>query len=394
MTAITLSALGICCALGNNKQQVWQAAVNGSRHGMVWRNDLLSDATPVVVGEVSGNLPSLAAFPAEFHSRNNQLALQALQQMMPQIEQARQRYGQERIAVIIGTSTSGIAEGETALAQYRNSGDFPPSYHYHQQEMQAPARFIARASDVTGPCYAISTACSSSARALMSARSLLLAGIADAVIVGGVDSLCRLTVNGFHALESVAAGFCQPFGLNRDGINIGEGAALFLMEKNTAGIRLMGAAASSDASHMSAPHPEGRGAEQAIISACQQAGISPQQLSYINLHGTATPLNDLMESKVLARIGAAQIPASSTKALTGHTLGAAGAIEAALCWLMLSDYNGNSNIIPHCCDNPPDPALAPVQLATAGMQAPLRYCLSNSFAFGGNNVAVLLGKEI
>jgi len=392
MMPVTLNAMGICCALGNNKQQVWQNAINGSKQGMKWRSDLLADASPVVVGEVTAELPSLHDYPTEFHSRNNQLALLALQQILPQVDVARTRYGADRIAVVIGTSTSGIAEGEIALEYYQSHGHFPASYHYSKQEMQAPARFIAHAAAVNGPCYVISTACSSSARALMSARSLLLAGLADAVIVGGADSLCRLTVNGFHALESVSAGFCQPFGLQRDGINIGEGAALFLMEKTGTGVCLLGAAASSDAHHMSAPHPEGLGAEQAIMQACAQAGIQPEQLSYINLHGTATPLNDLMESKVLHRIGAGTVPASSTKALTGHTLGAAGAIEAALCWLMLSDYNGANNIIPHCLDNPSDPALAPLTLAQHGQQAAIHYCLSNSFAFGGNNVAVLLGK--
>ena len=226
----------------------------------------------------------------------------------------------------------------------------------------------------------------------MSARTLLLADLADAVIVGGVDSLCRLTLNGFHALESTAAGHCQPFSRLRDGINIGEGAALFLLQKDGAGISLYGAGASSDAHHMSAPQPQGEGAMRAIKQALTTAGISAQQLGYINLHGTATPLNDSMESQAMAALGLTDTPASSSKGMTGHTLGAAGAIEAALCWLLLSDYNSGQHLIPHCWDGQADPALPALNLVPAGQQQPVQYCLSNSFAFGGNNVALILGK--
>lgn len=393
MTAMTLSALGICCALGNDKQQVWQNMVTAERQGMIWSHHLLLNGEPVVVGEVSAELPSLEQWPPHFRSRNNQLALLAFRQISPQVTAARLRYGAERIAVIIGSSTSGIAEGEQAIAHYLQQQNMPADYHYTTQEMAAPAEFIARAAEVTGPAYVISTACSSSARALLTARTLLLADLADAVIVGGVDSLCKLTLNGFYALESVSSGFCQPFSKHRDGINIGEGAALFLMERQAGDIQFMGGGAASDAYHMSAPHPEGRGAIDAIQQACRQAGIAPSELDYINLHGTATPLNDMMESKALNTLQLNHIPASSTKALTGHTLGAAGAIEAALCWLALSDYNTAGYLPPHCWDGEPDPQMPSLNWVSTGQQGKLRYCLSNSFAFGGNNVAVILGKN-
>lgn len=394
MTQTTLTALGICCALGNSKQQVWQNAVSASRAGMQWRNDLLQSAEAVVVGQVSGPLPDISAWPAQFHSRNNQLAALAYQQIATEVETLRQQVGSDRIAVIIGSSTSGIAEGEQAMQHYMQQHSFPAGFEYHMQEMVAPADFIAQLAGVSGPCYAISTACSSSARALMSARNLLLADMADAVIVGGVDSLCRLTLNGFKALESVSAGFCQPFSANRDGINIGEGAALFLMQKNQPGIALLGAGASSDAHHMSAPHPQGRGAVAAILQACKNAAISPAQLDYINLHGTATPLNDSMESQALQQLSLTQVAASSSKAMTGHTLGAAGAIEAALCWLTLSPYNNDNFLIPHCWDEQQDPDLPELQLVQPKQQHKVAYCLSNSFAFGGNNVALILGKTL
>ncbi len=392
MTRMILSALGICCALGQSKQQVWQNAIQGSRAGMRWRDDLLPAAEAVVVGEVSAPLPDLSHWPQLYQSRNNQLAALAFQQISAEVAALRQQFGADRIAVVLGTSTSGIAEGERAMRQYMQQQQYPAGYQYQMQEMVAPADFIARLAAVSGPCYVISTACSSSARALMSARNLLRADLADAVIVGGVDSLCQLTLNGFHALESTAAGFCQPFSANRDGINIGEGAALFVLQKQPGGIALLGAGASSDAHHMSAPHPQGRGAAAAITQACADAGITPAQLDYINLHGTATPLNDSMESQALAQLGLTATPASSSKAMTGHTLGAAGAIEAALCWLTLSSYNTGNNLIPHCWDAQPDPELPPLHLVAPQQQRETRYCLSNSFAFGGNNMALILGK--
>ena len=393
MSQTILSALGICCALGNSKQQVWQNAIAGNRDGMQWRSDLLSNGEPLVVGEVRDALPDLSQFPTHYRSRNNQLAALAYQQISADVDTLRQMYGAERIAVIIGSSTSGIAEGELALQHFNQHRQLPEDYQYTTQEMVAPADFIALLANVSGPCYAISTACSSSARALISAQNMLLADLADAVIVGGVDSLCRLTVNGFHALESTSSGFCQPFSANRDGINIGEGAALFVMQKQGAGIFLAGTGASSDAHHMSAPHPQGRGAVAAIQQACSRAGITAGQLDYINLHGTATPLNDSMESSALQQLGLAAVPASSTKSLTGHTLGAAGAVEAALCWLTLSDYNAAKQLIPHCWDGEVDPALPVLEFATAAPQQKIHYCLSNSFAFGGNNAALILGRN-
>lgn len=400
--APVLTALGICCALGASKQQVWQAAVAGSRAGMVWRDDLLLAGQAVVVGAVTEKLPQIDPAFAHLSSRNNELAYCAYLQIAAEVQQAKQQYGTERIAVVLGSSTSGIADGEDALQQRLSSGSWPADYHYQKQEMVAPAQFIAAVAGVSGPAYVISTACSSSARALISARNLLTSGMADAVIVGGVDSLCRMTLQGFAALESVAAGFCQPFAEGRDGINIGEGAALFLMLRQAdvkacgepkQPIELAGAGAAADAYHMSAPHPQGRGAEAAIRQALAQAGISASELGYINLHGTATPLNDAMESTVLQRLGADKVPASSTKSLTGHTLGAAGAIEAALCWLLLSDYNAAFALLPQVRDNPADAALPTLNFVQAGQQQALSLCLSNSFAFGGNNAAVILRRQ-
>ncbi|MFC0446156.1 beta-ketoacyl-ACP synthase [Pseudidiomarina halophila] len=395
--------LGILCALGADAPEVWQNALRGSRAGMQPCALTINQGEPQIAGQVNdAALPPLQDLVPAMATRNNQLAAAAYAQIATTVDALRQQYGAERIAVIIGSSTSGIREGEAALAHYQAHQQLPDDFYYGMQEMYSPAEFIADLAGVSGPAYSISTACSSSARALMSARAMLRADLADVVIVGGVDSLCRLTLNGFHALESISASYCRPFSRNRDGINIGEGAALFVATKDLTtqpsatkapAVTLTGAGHSSDAYHMTAPEPRGRGAIAAITTALADAGISPQQLGYINLHGTGTPLNDAMESNAITAVGAAQVAASSTKALTGHTLGAAGAIEAGLCWLALRSERGELPL--HVWDNQIDPELAPISLydtqKTTATTA-IEHCLSNSFAFGGNNVALVFSK--
>lgn len=271
-------------------------------------------------------------------------------------------------------------------------GSWPSDFHYGQLEMGAPSRFVARESGARGPAWTISTACSSSAKALASAARLLRAGMVDAVIAGGSDSLCAFTINGFSALESVSATRCNPFSRHRDGINIGEGAALFLVTREPGPVRLAGWGESSDAHHMSAPEPQGRGAIDAITQALGRAGIRPDDVGYVNLHGTATLQNDAMESRAVSATLGAAVPVSSTKPLTGHALGAAGAIEAGLCWLTMA-CNPPGHLPPHWWDGVADPELPPLDFVAPGARVagPLRYALSNSFAFGGSNAALLLG---
>jgi 3-oxoacyl-[acyl-carrier-protein] synthase-1 len=212
------------------------------------------------------------------------------------------------------------------------------------------------------------------------------------VIAGGADSLCAFTINGVNALESVAAGRCTPFSSPRCGINIGEGAALFLMSREPGPVRLAGWGETSDAHHMSAPDPQGGGAIAAIATALSRAGVHARDIDYVNLHGTATPLNDAMESHAVAAILGTAVACSSSKPLTGHALGAAGAIEAGLCWLALA-RNPARMLPPHWWDGAADPELPPLDLVAPGRRAhaPLRYALSQSFAFGGSNAALLLG---
>jgi 3-oxoacyl-[acyl-carrier-protein] synthase-1 len=255
------------------------------------------------------------------------------------------------------------------------------------------AAFLARMLGAQGPAYAISTACSSGAKALAAGARLLRAGIADAVVAGGVDALSAFTIGGFSALESVSAERCNPLSANRRGINIGEGAGLFLLGREPGPVRLAGWGESSDAHHMSAPEPAGRGALAAMQAALDRAQVRPHDIAYVNLHGTATPHNDAMESIAIAQLLGPEVAVRSTKPLTGHTLAAAGAVEAAVCWHTLVDDAGR--LPPHWWDGERDPALPPLRVAAPGEtlgRAP-RHVLSNSFAFGGSNACLVLARE-
>ena len=387
MTPCYIQAVGLINALGNNVSQVAAALRQPELQPLREHAQPLHDGRRVMVGAVQGELPSIPSELAVHNSRNNRLLLAALGQIRACVEQWRAKVGSERIAIVLGTSTSGIDEGIQALA----AETVPAGYHYCQQELGSPALFLADYLGVHGPAYTLSTACSSSARAFISAQRLLAADMADVVLVGGADTLCGLTLNGFYSLESLAAAICAPFARDRDGINIGEAAALCLLTREVGPVALLGAGESSDAYHVSAPHPEGFGAEAAMRMALEQGGVQPEQVGYINLHGTGTRLNDEMEAKAVHRLFGDRVPCSSTKALTGHTLGAAGATEAALAWLLLSE----DLPLPHQAypASERDESLAPIDLLLAPQPLARPLVLSNSFAFGGNNVSLLLARS-
>jgi 3-oxoacyl-[acyl-carrier-protein] synthase-1 len=392
-TAVYLNELGVVCALGNGRAQV-RDGLFADQPGGLRDNDSMFPGRTLALGEVGGALPDLSALPVALRGRNNALLESALQQIRPAVDAAIARYGAERVAVIIGTSTSGIGESEDALRLQAAEGRWPDDFHYAQQEMGTSARFVRTRIGSNGPAWTLSTACSSSAKALMSAARLLRAGIVDAVVAGGADSLCRFTVAGFSALESVSAARCNPFSRHRNGINIGEGAALFLMTREPGPVRLSGWGESSDAHHMSAPDPQARGAIDAMRQALDRAGLAPDQVDYVNLHGTATGHNDAMESLAVAAVLGTQVPASSTKPLTGHTLGASGAIEAALCWMTLAD-NPEQRLPTHWWDGQGDDALPALALVAPGTRAaqPPQHVLSHSFAFGGSNAVLALARS-
>lgn len=390
--AIFLNGLGIVCALGTGRQAVAEALFAEDRPHGVSLTDQFTPGRMLALGAVTDDLPSVSDLKDSLHGRNNALLRTCAAQIRPQIDAAIDQYGAHRVAIIIGTSTSGLAASEHAHRHLHRHGQWPPGYHYAQQEMGAPAQFLVHELGTCGPAHVISTACSSSTKALAAGARLLRAGLVDAVLAGGADSLCAVTIAGFSALESVSATRCEPFSANRRGINLGEGAALFLMSREAGPVRLAACGESSDAYHMSAPDPSGQGARSAIAQALMRAQIAANAIDYINLHGTATQHNDAMESRVVADLFGLQTPTSSTKPLTGHTLGAAGAIEAAICWLTLVD-NPRWRLAPHWWDGVVDPALPSIHLARPGeaFAKPPGLLLSQSFAFGGSNAVLIMG---
>lgn len=382
-----IHAYSLINALGRGKDEVsaaleaWRTRGTSPLDGERWT---LVDGRTSPVGRVHHPLP--AATIAPYDSRNNRLLLAALADIEDEVNAAIARVGSQRVALVLGTSTSGIGEAEAAVAASERGETLPPQFDYVQQELGSPSLFLAAHLGLEGPAMTISTACSSSARAFITARRLLASGQADVALVGGADSLCGLTLNGFDSLESLSEQRCQPFAAGRDGINIGEGAALFLVSREPAPLALLGDGESSDAWHISAPHPQGEGAERAMRMALTRAGLEAEQVGYVNAHGTATRLNDEMESRALARLFPNKVPVSSTKVLTGHTLGAAGTTEAALCCLLIE----RGLPLPPQGETA-DPALAPIALVQE--QGPVDIIMSNSFAFGGNNVSLIFGKE-
>jgi 3-oxoacyl-[acyl-carrier-protein] synthase I len=349
------------------------------------------------IGEVAGiDAVSLPRALRAFDCRNNRLAQLGLEQdgFHDAVEASAARWGRERIGVFIGTSTSGILETEIAYrAQAALDGALPPGFDYrHRQNSFSVSDYVRRALALEGPAASLCTACSSSAKAFASAQRLIEAGLIDAAVVGGVDSLCLTTLYGFHALQLTARTACRPFDRARDGLSIGEAAAFTLLERAPAAARdgaiwLLGAGESSDAHHMSAPHPEGAGARVAMQRALEAAALQPADVDYINLHGTGTPSNDSAESIAVSALFGPATPCSSTKAATGHTLGAAGALEAVACLLAL-----RHGLLPAGLNlSELEPQLALDYLRQSRSAAP-EVALSNSFGFGGVNCALLFGR--
>jgi len=386
-----LNDLGLLCAAGNSRPEVITRLLAGDRSGLI-----VTDAfgPTAIVGQCTAELPEIDPRHSIYRCRNNQLLLAALSQIDTTVRRMIAGFGNDRVGIVLGTSTSGVRNTELALAYQAEHGTLPEQFHYKQQQMGAGADFLADYLGITGPAYTISTACSSSGKAFASARRLIKLGLCDAVIVGGADSLCRLTINGFAALESLSTGYCKPFGLHRNGINIGEAASLFVLSKEPGPVALLGIGASSDAYHFSAPDPAGIAVITAMRKALDDAGKRPDEIDYLNLHGTATVLNDAMESKAVYALFGDRVAASSSKGMTGHTLGAAAALELGFCWLLLA--GNNAALIPNINDDEPDAGLAPLHLVQQGesLGRSIQVCQSNSFAFGGNNLSIVLAKAM
>jgi 3-oxoacyl-[acyl-carrier-protein] synthase-1 len=389
MTAIFLQAQSCVCALGDTPDAI-RAALWADAPSGVASTDLHTPGRLLALGCVSTPLPSVADLPDKQRSRNNALLLAALAPLRARVEAAIARFGPDRVAVVLGVSTAGLDEGVAAIRQMHAGFGWPPRYDYALQEMGNAAQCVAQQLGVTGPAYGISTACSSGAKALATGARLLRSGMVDAVVAGGADALSGFTIAGFSALDAVSVERCNPLSAHRRGINIGEGAALFLLGRDEGPVRLSGWGESADAHHMSAPEPSGRGAAEAMQRALARAGVAPDDVDYLNLHGTATEQNDAMESLAVDRVLGRAVPVSSTKPLTGHALAAAGAIEAVFAWHTLVD-NPAGRLPVHWWDGVADDALPALTVVAPGMALgrPVRHVLSNSFAFGGSNASLL-----
>ncbi|KAK44950.1 3-oxoacyl-ACP synthase [Caballeronia jiangsuensis] len=372
-------------------------ALSAARSGLA-PCDFEGAALHTFTGRVAGieDAPVRADF-AEFDCRNNRLAQLAMTQdsFDERVLEAIGRHGAQRVGVFMGTSTAGILETELAYQRRdAQTGALPADFNYATtHNPYSLAGFVRAYFGLRGPAVSVSSACSSGAKVFGSARRMLETGLIDAAVVGGVDTLCLTTLYGFNSLELLAPGPCKPFDVKRNGISIGEAAAFAVLERDSAShadddaIRLLGIGESSDAYHMSSPHPEGLGARLAMQQALASAGLNAGDIGYVNLHGTATPSNDAAESRALTSLFD-RVPCSSTKGATGHTLGAAGALEAVIAALAL-----RHQMIPAGANtSEPDPALG-LDYVLASRGAPLRAVLSNSFGFGGTNCSLVFGRK-
>jgi 3-oxoacyl-[acyl-carrier-protein] synthase I len=347
---------------------------------------------PTWVGEVEGvDATAVPAAQAEFDCRNNRLAWLGLQQdgFLDAVAAARARWGAGRVGVFLGTSTSGLLQTELAYRERLPGGALPAHFLYGPtQNTYSVAAFAAQALQLDGPSWVVSTACSSSAKVFGTAARMIEAGLIDAAVVGGVDSLCLTTLYGFNSLELLSTEICRPWDGGRKGLSIGEAAAFALVEREVGSPQgwLLGVGESNDGYHMSTPHPEGAGAIDAMRAALADAQLQPGDIDYINLHGTATPSNDAAEDQAVGSVFGTATPSSSTKGATGHTLGAAGGVEAVISLLAI-----RHGLMPAGLNvQERDPALQ-LNYLQANREAPVCRVLSNSFGFGGSNASLVFG---
>ena len=397
MPALAIRAYTATTALGRGRDA--QADALNDRRGGLRRNDFGgNDRLDCWIGRVDGlEQSALPVALAEWECRNNRLAWLALQQdnLPAAIAAVVARHGAGRVAVVMGTSTSSIGATEEAYARLSGEDEerrFP-------QDLDRPlihtphslGHFVQQATGLRGPCVTVATACSSSAKVFAQAARLIQSGLADAALVGGVDTLCGSVLFGFNALQLVSADPCRPFDANRSGLSLGEAGGFALLERNDAGgpapLQLHGYGESSDAHHMSAPHPQGLGAKLAMGDALARSGIEAGEVGYLNLHGTATPANDSIEARTVAEMFPDKLHASSTKGWTGHTLGAAGIVESVIALLALE-----RGLLPGTLNSSvPDPACG-AQIRFDNAQRGIRYAMNNSFGFGGNNACLVFGR--
>lgn len=384
--SILLTDLSIVCALGSSSDAILRNGMSSYLGGM---KSVSFSSCKTVFGYVTDKLPDDAL-------RCNALLSKAIDGI--NVDSLKRRYSSDRIGIVLGGCNTGINE---ALANIRRLTKSEWKYsasgfELEQISLGTATTFLKKKIQCEGPAFVVSTACSSSAKAFQSARNLILSGACDCVIVGGVDAFSEFTIRGFNSLEVLSDSQTIPMSKNRRGINLGEGAALFVMEKDSERmeikdnlIELKGIGESSDAHHITSPDPTGAGTIMSMRKALADAKLKADDISYINLHGTGSVYNDSMEAEAVYRIFGDKTPCASTKPMTGHTLGASGAIELGLSYLMLK----HNVVFPHVYDGEFDNSLKPINLATAAYKSEVKNVLSNSFAFGGSNVSVIIGKR-
>ncbi len=424
-----LSKPGIMCAAGTNAEELWESAIQGRQDGIV-QVKTFSDNS-FFAGKIKDS--SLSSANCKYDMRVIQIADAALNQISEYVKKAKQKFGSDRIAVCVGSCDNGSEFSVKGHRKYFADGNFPDDYSLEIQGADYPATFIKEKFGITGPGFVLSTACSSSGSAMIKAAELINAGIADAVITGGLDVASDTVLLGFNSLESIANGITNPFSKNRNGITLGEAAAFFVLAKdkdtvlaksnsgnaNCAGgsnidcgadidcgsesqgcaVELLGTGESSDAYHMTSPAPDGISGANAVNAALRNAGIRPDSVDYLNLHGTGTRLNDSMEAKAVALSFPetyTKMPSSSTKPLTGHTLGAAAALELAICYMAIckNDKKSEALLPVHVYDGQYDSEIPQLHLVKKGEAFnKVNICMSNSFGFGGCNTSLIIGKS-
>ncbi len=383
-----LLTLGIINNLGESKEEIWRNVIIGNRNKLVKRE--IKPDKSIYVGQINNTLPEITN--DKYNIRVNQLLLHCFNQIENDWIKLTKKYKLSRIGMVLGSNNVGLNKFEKLFGNYFQTKILSKELNPSWLECGILTEFMKNITKIRGPNYTISTACSSTAKAFAVARNFIKYNLCDAVLVGGADDLCEFTIQGFDSLSAYAHEKTNPFCKNRDGINIGEGGALFILTREIGEINLIGIGESSDAYHVTSPDPSGKGAILSMSRALNDAKLIPQQIEYINLHGTGTIQNDEMELIAINNVFKNnKIKYSSSKALTGHLLGAAGVTELGLCWLMLSDINKYENLIPHCADG--ETIYNASGLVKLSETKKVTYCLSNSFAFGGSNASLIIEKR-